>query len=124
MCLWSRPIKSLKVVLISLLFLTALGIIVGGNIGIKINKQKIENMDNNPVYVELSEKVKSGELEVNEELGLILVEGMREAHVDAGNYLESIFKVFIYVGLFLSFLIVMLAFVTWHLYKKSSVEST
>lgn len=106
------------------MFLTALGIIVGGNVGIEINKQKIENMDNNPVYVELSEKVKSGELEVNEELGLILVEGMREAHVDAGNYLESIFKVFIYVGLFLSFLIVMLAFVTWHLYKKSSVEST
>ncbi|MUH72021.1 hypothetical protein [Psychrosphaera haliotis] len=118
------PIKSLKIVLISLLFLTALGIIIGGNVGMEINKQKIDNIDNNPIYVELSEKVKSGELEVNEELGLILVEGIREAHIDAGNYLDSIFEVFIYVGLFLSFLIVMLAFVTWHLYKKRSAKST
>jgi hypothetical protein len=101
-----------------------LGVIVGGYVGIEINKQKIENMDNNPIYVELSEKVKSGELEVNEELGLILVEGMREAHVDAGNYLESIFEIFIYVGVLLIFLIVMLIFVTWHLYKKNNVKST
>ncbi|MGJ8694659.1 MAG: hypothetical protein ACSHW0_19550 [Thalassotalea sp.] len=110
--------------MIVLLFFTALGIIVGGNVGININTQKIENMDNNPVYVELSEKVKSGELEVNKELGLILVQGMRDAHVDAGNYLESIFDIFIYIGMFLIFIILILAFVTWRLYTKSSVKST
>lgn len=104
--------------------MTALGIIVGGNIGISINTQKIENIDNNPIYVELSEKVKSGELEVNKELGLILVQGMQEAHVDAGNYLESIFNIFIYIGMFLIVLILTLAFVTWRLYTKSSLKST
>jgi hypothetical protein len=117
-------IKSLNIILIALLFLTALGIIVGGNVGINFNSQKIENIDNNPIFVELSEKVKSGELEVNKDLGLNLIQGMRDAHVDAGNYLESIFDIFIYVGVFLIFLIIILAFVTWRLYNKNSVKST
>jgi hypothetical protein len=110
--------------LIAFLFLTAVGIVVGGNIAININNQKIENIDNNPIYVELLEKVKSGELEVNKELGLNLVQGMRDAHVDSSNYLESIFDIFIYVGAFLIFLILTLSFVTWSLFNKYSVKST
>ncbi|GGI83838.1 hypothetical protein [Shewanella gelidii] len=102
--------------------MTAIGIVIGGNVGIKINIQKIENMDNNPIYIELSEKVESGELEVNKNLGLILIQGMREAHVDAGSYLDSIFKIFIYVGIFLIFLVLTLAFVTWRLFTKVSVK--
>ena len=108
----------------ALLFLVAIGIVVSGNVGININNQKIENIDNNPIYVELLEKVKSGELEVNQELGLNLVQGMRDAHVDAGNYLVSIFNIFIYIGEFLLILVSTLAFIAWRLYSKGVAHRT
>ncbi len=106
------------------MLLTALGIVVGGNLGINLNAQKIKSIDSSPIYLELSEKVKSGELEVDKELGLILVQGMREAHVDAGNYLESIFEIFVYVGLFMTVLVSVLAIVTLRLYSKVSIYGT
>lgn len=118
-----HSIKSLQYGLIILLLLMAVGIVVGGNIGIKLNTQKIENIDSNPIYVELHEKVKSGELEVDKELGFTLVQGMRDAHVDAGKYLESIFGIFISVGIFMLFLTSILAFTTWRFYKRCSNES-
>ena len=108
----------------ALLFLVAIGIVVSGNVGININNQKIENIDNNPIYVELLEKVKSGELEVNQELGLNLVQGMRDAHVDAGNYLVSIFNIFIYIVVFLLILVSTLAFIAWRLYSKGVAHRT
>lgn len=108
----------------ALIFLVAIGIVVGGNVGIKINSQKIENIDNNPIYVELLEKVKSGELEVNQELGLNLVQGMKDAHVNAGNYLEGIFSIFIYIGIFLLFLVSILALVAWRLYSNEVAHRT
>lgn len=110
--------------MIALLFLVAIGIVVGGNVGISINSQKVENIDNNPIYAELLEKVKSGELKVNQELGLNLVQGMRDAHVDAGNYLVSIFNIFIYIGIFLLILVSTLALVTWRLYSKGVAYRT
>ena len=110
--------KLLNYALVVFLFLTATGIVVGGYLGIKLNEQKIEDIDNNPIYVELSEKVKSGELLVDEGLGLILVRGMKDAHVDAGYYLVSIFDIFIYIGFFLIFLISILAIVTFRLYTR------
>jgi hypothetical protein len=110
--------KTLSAILFSLLLLTSIGIVVGGLIGIGLDKEKIQNIDANPIYVELTEKVKSGELEVDEGLGLFLVEAVRDAHVDAGNYLVSVFDIFIYVGIFLILLVILLAVVNWRLYRK------
>jgi hypothetical protein len=116
--------KILSSILICALLLTSIGIVVGGKIGIELNGQKIQNIDSNPIYIELNEKVKSGELKVDEELGLILVQGMRDAHVDVGNYLISIFDIFIYVGCFLILLVVLLVFVTWRLYGQLAMVSS
>ena len=88
--------------------------------GIKLDEQKIKNIDSNPIYVELAEKVNSGELEVNRELGILLVQSMKDAHIDAGIYLKDIFNIFIYVGLFLVAIASSLAFVTWKSYKNNA----
>jgi hypothetical protein len=124
MCQRSCQIKSLSFSLIIIIFITAISIIVGGKAGLILNEKKIENIDNNPIYVELSQKVKSGELELNKEVGLSLIQGMRDAHFNAGLLLDSFFEILIYIGVFLTLIVSLLTYCIWKLNKANLENST
>ncbi|WP_100658787.1 hypothetical protein [Alteromonas flava] len=101
-----------------ILVLMASMLLVGaGALGLYLNESKLENLKQNEILLELRDKVSSGELEVGEGLGLVLVQGIEDAHVDAANFLNDVFIVGICIGLFL-----MLISIIFSLTTKSTVD--
>ncbi|MDO6477928.1 hypothetical protein Q4520_21125 [Alteromonas sp. 1_MG-2023] len=101
-----------------ILVLMASMLLVGaGTLGLYISESKLENLKQNDILLELRDKVSSGELEVDEGLGLVLVQGIEDAHVDAANLLDDVFIVGICIGLFL-----MLISIIFSLSAKSTVD--
>ena len=87
-----------------LVFISSLLLVGAGLLGLSLNESKLENLKQNEILLELREKISSGQLEVDEGLGLILVQGIEDAHIDAANFIDNVYAFGIGIGLFLIFL--------------------
>ncbi|WP_133406521.1 hypothetical protein [Parashewanella tropica] len=81
-----------------LVVLFSLLLIGSGIVGLKLNELKVSNVKNNEILLELASKLKSGELQIDNKLGLVLIDSINEAHVDAAAYVGAIYKIYIGIG--------------------------
>jgi hypothetical protein len=95
----SIPIKICFYVASFLLVLLCIVAIAASSYGIKLNESKLSELENNPIFLELVEKLESGEIEAKNDLALMFVKNNVEIQVTTTHWVTNIHEVKIFLGL-------------------------
>ena len=99
-----------------------MSIVGAGYLGIHLNNEKLDALERNEIYLELVEKLESGEIKAENDLALLFVKGNKDIEQDTTLFVTDIYKILIIVGFTLLLLSIFQAFLIFKYVFKNKKQ--